>query len=261
MIKQFALRLSPWLGFNRAVPRTRVGRVWQWLNRGGGLLALLYLFLQAFPQVAFAHSATVGNITVYSRVPLLPSATLGLKRASRLLQRSEIADANRHQKVFVCDSPWLLRLFGPLRARSFGFSVEVTNHVFIAPTDFSRDLVHSASPQYNTRSFSSVVAHETTHGLIRHRLGLWREIRLPPWISEGYCDYVAQESSLPSNKGVQWMKTGQNDASPSFRYFTYRQMVRHLLDDRHFSFAQLVAQAPNFKAVQADTVRALQTTH
>ena len=133
----------------------------------------------------------------------------------------------------------------------------LTDNVFVADADFLHDAARSSAPVYNTRTLSTVIAHEITHGLIRHRLGCWRGIVLPSWIAEGYCDYVARESSFPDAKGRQLMVAGGSDPSASFRYYKDRQMMRYLTETRGLSFDQIIARADDPVAVEAETRRAL----
>ena len=242
------------LGLYRETPTTRLGQYLRRMERSLVVLAALYLGLQCFPQVLFAHSVTADGITFYSRQPLPDNLAESCAARSReLLQASELASPERPERVFVCDSPWLFTLFGPTSTRAFAFSVPVTDNVFIAGADFSADAIHSRAPVYNTRALSAVVAHEITHGLIRRRLGWLRAALLPTWVAEGYCDYVAREGSFPEATGLALMAAGREDASPAFRYFEYRQAVRYLLDDQHASFAQLVVRAHDFASVEAET--------
>ncbi len=74
---------------------------------------------------------------------------------------------------------------------------------------------------------------------------------LPAWIAEGYCDYVAQESSFPETEGLLLLASGRTDPSSSFRYFVDRKIVAHLIDAKGYSFAQLVAHAKDAAAVEA----------
>ena len=246
------------LGLNRPPPKTRLGRYLRCSERILTVLAVLYAGLHVFPQTLFAYSVTASGITIYSRSPLPPEAAACAARAAELLKQSELAVPGRHERVFVCNSPWLFRLFHPT-SRAFAFSVPVTNNVFIAAADFSRDIATRSGTDFNTRSFSSVVAHEITHGLIRHRLGLLRGIRLPDWVDEGYCDYVARESSFPEAEGLRLFASGQSHPSMSYRYFTYRQMVRHLVEQEHLTFSQVVARANDPTAVAAEARKALQS--
>lgn len=249
------------VGLNRSRPKTRFGRFLRRSELVLCVLGLLYVGLQAFPQVLFPYNLTVQGITLYSRAPLPPEAAVCAEKAAELVQRSELAVPGRRERVFVCNSAWVFRLFGPTRSRVFAFSVPVTGHVFVASADLSRDLARRAAPDFNTRSLSSVVAHEISHGLIRQRLGLVRAMRLPDWVAEGYCDYVARESSFPEAEGLRLFAAGVRDPSMSYRYFVFRQMVRHLIEDQHLSFSQVVARAPDMAAIETETLRVLQQRH
>ncbi len=107
----------------------------------------------------------------------------------------------RTERIFVCNRPWLFRLLSPISAGAFAYSLPVTDNVFVANADLVHNVARSAAPDFNTRSFSAVAAHEITHGLIRHRVGLLHS--LPTWVVEGYCDYVARESSFPEAEGLR----------------------------------------------------------
>ena len=245
------------VGLRRSAPKTHLEHALRRLERAATILLILYGGLQVFPQVLFAHSISTPGITVYSRAPLPPETSACLDRTESLLRLSELAAPGRHERIFVCDSPWLFRLFSPTSGQAFAYSMPLTDNVFIATADFPHDTARSASPVYNTRSLSAVVAHEITHGLIRRRLGWWRGVRLPAWVAEGYCDYVAHEGSFPDVKGRQLMASGQSDPSPSFQYYKDRQMVRYLKETRGFSFEQIVARADERVAVEAGPRRAL----
>ena len=95
------------------------------------------------------------------------------------------------------------------------------------------------------------MAHEVTHGLIRHRLGWRRGIGLPSWIAEGYCDFVAQESSFPDADGKCLLANGLSNPSKSFQYFECREMMRYLIKQQHLDFIQVVQRANDFAAVEA----------
>jgi hypothetical protein len=255
--KNIALSLLRFLGFKRNKPRTRLGRYARTSERALTITALLYLALLCFPQVLFAYNVSAKGVTIYSRAPLPSETTSRIEEAVLLVGRSELAVPGRTERIFVCNSPWLFRLFSPVSPRSFALSYPVTDNVFIAQADLASDVARSSAPDNNRRAFSSVAAHEITHGLIRRRLGLLRGIRLPSWIAEGYCDYVARESSFPEDEGIRNLREDKKDPSPSFQYFVYRQMVRHLIEDRHFSFDEIATRAGDAATIKAETVAAL----
>ena len=246
------------LGLNRPPPKTRLSRILRGGERTLMVFGLLYASLHVFPQVLFAHSVSADGITLYSRTPLPPEAVECAKRAAALIQQSELAVPGRRERVFVCNSPGLFRLFKPT-AGGFAYSVPLTDHVFIAEADFTADLTRWPAPKYNTRSLSSVMAHEIAHGLIRHRLGLMRGIRLAGWVNEGYADYVGRESSFPEEEGLGRFASGEEHPSPSYRYFKYRQMVRYLAENQRLSFAQIVARGSDSASVEAEARQELQS--
>jgi hypothetical protein len=52
---------------------------------------------------------------------------------------------------------------------------------------------------------------------------------------------------------MRLLRAGQHHPSRFFRYFRYR----HLLKDRHLTFAQMAAQRDAAAAIEAETVKAL----
>jgi hypothetical protein len=249
-IASIALRL---LGWNRPKPTTRLGIQLRRCERAVTILAIAYVGLLAYPQVLFANRVTAGNITLYSREPLPPTAGGILVAAAALVRRSELAVPGRSERVFICNSPGLYRLFAPASATAFANTLPLADNIFVASADLSGNLSRSSAPAHNTRSLSGVLAHEITHNLVEHRLGVFRSLGLPDWIAEGYPDYVAGESSFPELAGLRLVAAGGRDPSPSFDYFLYRRMVRHLIDDEHLSFAQVVARADDFSRVEQET--------
>ena len=244
-----------YLGFNQPKLGPRISK---WFYRSRQILimlALLYGGLYTFPQVLFPYSYSRQGVTIYARFPLPSETTERVAEIVKLIARSELTVAGRTERIFVCNQPWLFHLLSPMSAGAFAYSLPVTDNVFIANADLIHNLARSAAPEFNTRSFSAVAAHEITHGLIRHRIGLLG--RLPTWVIEGYCDYVARESSFPEAKGLQLLTTGKQDPSGSFQYFIYRQMIRYLIEDRHFSFQQIVDRADEATAVKEETIKAI----
>jgi hypothetical protein len=255
--KSIGLWVVRLFGFKRPPAKTRFQKYARRSERGLTTLALLYAALLCFPQVLFGYNISEKGVTVYSRTPLPAETAARVDEDLGLVGQSEVAQPGRHERVFVCNNPWLFRLFAPLSASSFAISWPVTDNVFIAQADVAKDLATSAAEKHNRRAFSGVLAHEITHGLIRRRLGLLRGVRLPNWVAEGYCDFVARESSFPEETGLHLLADGGDEPSPSFRYFAWRQMVRHLIDDEHYSFDELVLRAGDLAAVKAETIAGL----
>jgi hypothetical protein len=84
-----------------------------------------------------------------------------------------------------------------------------------------------------------VLAHETTHGMLRRRYGFWIDFTQPQWLREGYCDYVAQESSLTAAQAAGLEEQGS--AHPALPYFHGRRRVAKLLEENGGSVDALFA--------------------
>ncbi|MFN2475539.1 MAG: hypothetical protein ABR526_04270 [Chthoniobacterales bacterium] len=134
-----------------------------------------------------------------------------------------------------------------------------SGHIFVADADISRNVSHSSATAYNTRTLSGVIAHEITHELIVHHLGLLRAVRLPSCVVEGYCDYIARESSFSEEKGMQLVARGEEDSSASFNYFVDRKMITHLLETKGYSFDQVVAHVGDATAIRIETLARLRS--
>jgi hypothetical protein len=254
-LKAIITRSFRCLGFNQSRPSTRLVKWFRRIGQTLSVLVLLYVSLYAFPQILFPHSYSAQGVTVYARFPLPFETSLRIAEIVKLIERSELAVAERSERIFICNRPWLFRLLSPMSSGAFAYSLPVTDNVFVANADLVRNVARSAASDFNVRSFSAVAAHEITHGLIRHRIGLL--VNLPTWITEGYCDYIARESSFPEAAGLRLLTAGQQDPSGSFRYFVFRQMVGYLIEDRHFSFQQIVERADKAASVEAATVKAI----
>ena len=256
-VKTAALFVVRFFGFRRRKPATRFGKYARRSQRVLNVVALLYLALLAFPQVVFAHSVNAKGVTIYSRAPLPPETTTRIERAMELVNQSELAVPGRTERVFICNHPWLYRLFYPVPRDEIAVAIPVTNNIFVRDADLTDDIARGTATDHNRRSFSSTVAHEITHGLIRHRLGIIPAMFLRSWVDEGYADYVARESSFPEDEGLKMLGEDHEDPSPSFRYFVYRQMVRHLIEDRHYSFDEIAKRAGDEAAIKAETISAI----
>lgn len=256
-LKSVALFVARRFGFCRPKPTTLLGKYARRANRALNIAALLYLALAAFPQVLFAYNVNAKGVTVYSRAPLPPETAVRIDEAMKLVSQSELAVPGRTERVFVCNDPWLYRLFYPIGRGEIAVAIPWTKNIFVLDADLVHDIARGTAAVHNRRTFSSTVAHEITHGLIRYRIGIIRGMFLRSWVDEGYSDYVAQESSFPQAEGLRMLREGKEDPSGSFHYFVYRQMVRHLIEDRHFSFDDIVKRAGDEEAIKAETIAAI----
>lgn len=218
-----------------------------------------YVLLLSFPQVLFAHQMSYGNLTVYSREPLDQNIYAVLARAGTRLASSEIDSQEVKPRIFLTNS---FRLYSFLSlyigGNSFGkgYPLLPTANIFINKSDLVNDLVLRKAPDHNERSLSGVIAHETTHLLVRKRYGYWRNLTMPAWKKEGYAEYVAGGSTLPYETGVKMWKENPKDPR-GYQYFKYYMLVKYLLDHDKLSVDDLFGRDFDLPSLEARVLQSL----
>jgi hypothetical protein len=243
------------------MPKPR--RVWKIVRRSFLLLLGVYLLLQSFPQLLFAHSVSYGNLILYSRIPLPQNANEILKKTDLLLSSSELYSTGHTRRIFVCDGYKLYWLLTSGERHSVGCSFPTTSkNVFIPKADFANDLAlpeQWKSTDTRRRTLSGTIAHELTHVSIAEYLGrisYWRLTRKNAWVNEGYCDYIARSSSVSLDSGVNSVLTTPYD-SLGISYVRSRLMIAHLINDEHLSMKDILKNPPDGRKVSEEVVEKL----
>ena len=193
-----------------------------------------YLLTICFPQYLFAHEVTYQNFKVYSREPVDKRIYKVLDDAEARLSKSTIYDRAISRRVFLTNSHGLYAFLSNKAFRSFANSVPLINNILINKSEVADDLVFLNRPKHNKRSLSGVIAHEVAHLFIRKKVGVVRASLMPTWKNEGYCEYVAGDSTITYEEGVKLWKENPNDDS-KYRYFKYHMMVKYLLETEKLS--------------------------
>lgn len=193
-------------------------------------VAMLVLAVFAPQVLAFPYKAEVDGQVVWSELPASRedlSRVLGRSRA--LLARTPLATGDEAQHIFLTDGGWRWRVLSLSASGGFALTRPLTDPVIIINrSDVADDRVWNGAGVGGERSLSGVIAHESTHALIRDRYGLVSATLAPQWLVEGYCDHVAQETSLSAEEAAQLEADGI--AHPALPYFHGRARVEDLLD-------------------------------
>lgn len=191
---------------------------------GAGVVALLMTPFFVPEALAFPYHREVGGTQVYSDMPI-PDAISGvLARADRLLRASAIyAPGAYGQRLFLTDGGWRWRLLSFQTPGSFAQTRAISEAIVVNRSDVTRDKVWTGAAIAGERSLSGVVAHERTHGLIRHHFGITADARYPAWLREGYCDYVAGGGSLSDAEAGRLI--ARRRSVPALLYYQGRQRV------------------------------------
>ncbi|MGY6649830.1 hypothetical protein [Wenyingzhuangia sp. IMCC45574] len=154
-----------------------------------------------------------------------------LDASIELLKNSELYIPTSHQKIFLCNDFNEFTFFTLFGRKAFGVNYPFTQNIFLSKTSISQDLIYRDDHQYNVRSLSSVITHETIHSLLRNKIGLIKVLLLPEWKNEGYCDYIANESSLDEKSGLDMFRKKEVNNTPAFNYFLFRKMTSYLFKE------------------------------
>ena len=220
------------------VARTKLARV---IRYTASALAAAYVLLLVFPEVVFAERVVYKNFRVYSSQSIDRNIYPILDRVQARLATSGIDDPHAVHRIFLCESPGLYRFFAPGKAGSFGVSYGLLNETFLAPSAVATDTITRSAPRHNTRSLSSVIAHELTHLLLARRFGVVRDFFTPSWKKEGFCEYVAGEPTLGRDEGIRLMREGRDNSSGPLSYFISYATMKYLIDVKGDSVERIFA--------------------
>src|SRR5262249_42256764 len=176
--------------------------------------------------------------------------------AEARLSKATIYDREISRRVFLTNGYGMYAFLSNKALRSFANSVPFIDNILINKSDVGEDLVFLNRPEHNKRSLSGVIAHEVTHLFIRKKVGTLRASLMPTWKNEGYCEYVAGDSTITYEEGVKLWKEDPNDDS-KYRYFKYHMMVRYLLETERLSIEDVFHRDFDMRDLEAKVFRSL----
>jgi hypothetical protein len=222
----------------------------------GTALLVAYLLTICFPQYLFAHKVTYSKFQVYSRGPFDQSIYKVLDDAEARLSKSTIYDGDASRRVFLTSSHGMYTFLSNKAFRSFANSLPLVDNILINKSDSAHDLVFLNRPEHNQRSLSGVIAHEVAHLFIRKKVGVLRASLMATWKNEGYCEYIAGDTTITYQEGVAlWRADPSHDSK--YRYFKYQMMVKYLLETEKLNIEEVFNRDFDLKDLEAKTFGAL----
>jgi hypothetical protein len=178
--------------------------------------------------LAFPYEATVGADHVYSAVPITAAQLRPLLgRTDTLVAASPLHSGTESRNIYLTDGGWRWTWLAGSSQGAFALTRPFAEAVIVNRADLTRDRVFNGAAIAGTRTLSGVIAHEKCHGMLRRRFGVIRERSVPTWLSEGYCDYVAQNSSLTDAQAAALQAA--HISHPAIAYLRGRERVAALL--------------------------------
>jgi hypothetical protein len=201
----------------------------RWLPRFAITLAVLFGVVKLAPEaLAWPHKAVIGDTKIYSVAPIPARAMRDvLATSDELLRASTIHSDSYGKRLFLTDGGWRWQLLSIGLAGAKAHSSPLTEAIVVNRNSIAGNWVRSDNGLGGRRSLSSIIAHERTHGLIRARYGLVKAGLAPQWKVEGYCDFVAGETSLSAADVLMLEARGEDH--PAIPYFEGEARVRGAL--------------------------------
>lgn len=223
---------------NRGTPATRRRAVRTAAYLLIGLLAVTRLAPEA---LAFPYSAKLGATTISSERPIDPGRIAQILALSdQRLRASAIYREAPGTRIFLTHGGWRWLVLALRNKDSFAVSLPMSEAIVLNRSDLDKNIVVNGAAIAGSRSVAGVIAHERTHGLIRAQFGILADVRYPLWLREGYCDFVARESSLSDAQAKQLIAAKAK--LPALDYYQGRMRVQ-----RELRTASVVALFERFR--------------
>lgn len=177
------------------------------------------------PQLlAFPYSTKIGQDHIWSTAPISISTMRNiLTDANGRVAESPLAVGSEGRDIFLTDGGWRWLWLANTTKGSFALTRPVNESVIVNQSDLGTGLVTNNTSVGGKRTLASVIAHEKCHGMIRRHFGIATDFVKPQWLREGYCDHVAQKSSL-TDQDVAALKAAGKD-HPALPYYFGRKRV------------------------------------
>ena len=180
------------------------------------LVALLVagaVVVHAPAALAFPYKQTVGDVTVYAEAPIPPQIVQTVHNAEALAAASPLADAGHGSRIFLTDGGWRWHVLALQTAGAFALTRPLSSSLMVNRNDVAGDRVFNGRAIGGERRLSGTIAHEWTHQMIRGRFGRLADARYPRWLTEGYADHVAGESTLGDAQAADLRRRGESHAA------------------------------------------------
>jgi hypothetical protein len=196
----------------------------RWGMAFGALVLLLASPLMAPQLLAFPYHTKAGDSQVWSEAPIDQAALdQVMARAEALVSASPIARDREPRRIFLTDDSWRWLWLANAYRGTFALTRLGGQNLIVNRADVAADRIVNNRPVGGSRQLSSVIAHEITHGVLRHHFGAIAMMGQPRWRVEGYCDHIAQESALTAEEVALIESRGEDH--PALLYFHGRQRV------------------------------------
>ena len=215
-------------------------KMFNWLLGG---ISFSYFLAIVFPSFLFANKLEYKSFSVHyhSNDINTEELKLVLDKSESLLYNTELFKKGISQNIFICNGYSEFTFFALMSRKAFAVNYPIFQNIFISKSSVLQNYILRNGKENNKRTLSGVIAHETVHSLLENKLGLLKYKLLPSWKNEGYCDFIANESSFNEQKGLTNICNDEvNSESASFKYFKYRKITQYLFEERKITLEKFL---------------------
>jgi hypothetical protein len=188
------------------------------------VLAAMPLFAPSL--LAFPYRGQVGLHRVYAMQEISPDLVRSLHEADKRVARSPGRGFRApDQPIYLTDGGWRWKWLSLPSGGAFALTRPVTDAIVINRSSDGK--VYNGRTLGGVRGLAGVVAHEMTHGSIRAHFGFFADPLYPAMLREGYCDFVAGESTLSDAEARKLLAGGASH--PGLLYWQGRKRVEEAM--------------------------------
>ena len=201
------------------------------------LLITPYFLYCLYPDLNFEFCESHDRVKICSHEKIDVTSTAEQIRA--MLSESEIYDPSLSLSIYITQSHNEYRIFAPIQKKSFALYQPFSRNIYINKTDLSTKKV-SRSTDERHRGLIPTVVHEATHKMIYNKLGFFKSFMLPTWVSEGYPDFITNESTYSVEAAALLIEEQTIEDNPSAMYRVYLETVKYLFEEKGYDFQMLI---------------------
>jgi hypothetical protein len=211
-----------------------------WISAVLFVIFAAVLLFRIIPQILFwPYRATIGSHEVYSEIPIGPNLSTLIRSAENLQIRSSIRPLVKSQSIFLTGGGLRWKLIAMQSSGAFATTIPLVENIFINKASIDQNEIKTGRIVGGIRPLDRVLAHEMAHSLLRSHFGLTGMVTKPSWFTEGYCDYVADNSSLTA-QDVANLRMSQS-SHPALPYYKGRLKIESLIEREHQTVDQIFA--------------------
>ncbi len=221
------------------------------------ILFAIFGIIKLYPELIYLHKFKYNNYTFYSNSAIDSNAVIIINTTNKLVLNDFIDCVPNQYDVFLCNSYSLFWLHTFLGRKPSGASDMITNNIYIANADCKKNIacgsIKHKQIKSNERSLESVIAHETTHIMLRNKLGIknYRKlVKNENWKIEGVCEWVAfNGTEMNVNQMIELIKSKSYINNPWQTYRLYRFAVTYLIQAKGYGLEDIITYTDTFEAI------------